>query len=32
MFMLYKAREKLLEIGFDLKDTPANMTWTTLYF
>lgn len=30
--MLYKTREKLLEIGFDLKDTPANMTWTTLYF
>ena len=29
--MLYKAREKLLEIGFDLKDTPANMTWTTLF-
>ena len=29
--MLYKTREKLLEIGFDLKDTPANMTWTTLF-
>lgn len=28
---LNKAREKLLEIGFDLKDTPANMTWTTLF-